>query len=484
MEDISDQETIDSKYIILDQKGHGATSNVYLVREINHQTVYAAKVLKDKSKFFENEVNMLNILKPENHPNIANIINSGEGLIIKKDQPQKTSQYLVLENCSKGELLNYIFFPKKGFSELHSKFIFHKILKGVSACHKAGICHRDLKTDNILVDENYTIKICDFGYAAKNRNDLTESLGTLSYVAPEILRGKKYNGFVADVFSLGVILLTLNTGSFGFNMATLGDEYYLLIIRKKIDDYWNKFGNYFNGFSKELKDLYIKMVSFKPKDRPTIEDIYKSEWMKELMVMNDEQLTKLENEVKNEFMIREPLVVEGLKKKKETKNQNLDTNESGGNRSIGDENEEFFDLNLKPKFAQTGLNMVNYIKLTGNLNPGIFMNSIANKILREYKHEGWKIAPVSDKGKFNIIIENDIIENEIPEDIKEELKKLGIEDIDVDITENKNIKGQKTVIQIKIYESVNKGYLLRFVKKEGDLYDYLNKVEKICALIN
>ena len=74
MEDISDQETIDSKYIILDQKGHGATSNVYLVREINHQTVYAAKVLKDKSKFFENEVNMLNILKPENHPNIANII--------------------------------------------------------------------------------------------------------------------------------------------------------------------------------------------------------------------------------------------------------------------------------------------------------------------------------------------------------------------------------------------------------------------------
>jgi len=53
-------------------------------------------------------------------------------------------------------------------------------------------------------------------------------------------------------------------------------------------------------------------------------------------------------------------------------------------------------LNLKPKFAQTGLNMVNYIKLTGNLNPGIFMNSLANKILREYKHEGWKIAPVSD----------------------------------------------------------------------------------------
>ena len=116
--------------------------------------------------------------------------------------------------------------------------------------------------------------------------------------------------------------------------------------------------------------------------------------------------------------------------------------------------------------------MVNYIKITGNLNPGIFMNSVANKIIREYKNEGWKIVPFPDEGKFNVIIEKGIIENEIPEDIKEELIKLGIEDIDIDITENKNIKGLKTVIQINIYESYNGGYLLRFVKKEGDLYDY------------
>ena len=484
MEDISDKETIDSKYIILDQKGDGATSDVYLVREINKQEIYAAKVMKNKSIYFENEIKILNILKPINHQNIINLKNSGEGLIIKKDEPKKSSQYLVLENCSKGDLLYYILYPRKGFSELHSKFIFSKILNGVEICQKNGICHRDLKTDNILLDANFCPKICDFGYATNNSNVLTESLGTYNYEAPEVLRGKKYDGFAADIFSLGVVLITLNTFNFGFEIATIRDEYYQLIIRKKIDDYWGKFGDKFNDISKELKDLYIKMVSYNPKDRPTIEEIFNSEWMKEIREMNDKQLAQLEDEVKKEFIIREPLVVEGLRKEKEGKNQNQDTDKSSGNRSFGDENEEFFDLNLKPKYAQSGLNMVNYIKITGNLNPGIFMNSVANKIIREYKNEGWKIVPFPDEGKFNVIIEKGIIENEIPEDIKEELIKLGIEDIDIDITENKNIKGLKTVIQINIYESFNGGYLLRFVKKEGDLYDYLNNIEKICALIN
>ena len=63
MEDINEQETIDSKYIILDKKGHGASASVYLVKEINKQNSYVAKVLKQESDLFENEVNMLNILK-------------------------------------------------------------------------------------------------------------------------------------------------------------------------------------------------------------------------------------------------------------------------------------------------------------------------------------------------------------------------------------------------------------------------------------
>ena len=58
MENANDQETIDSRYIILDKKGHGATANVYLVKEANNPTVYAAKVLKKKSDLFDREINI------------------------------------------------------------------------------------------------------------------------------------------------------------------------------------------------------------------------------------------------------------------------------------------------------------------------------------------------------------------------------------------------------------------------------------------
>ena len=71
---------------------------------------------------------------------------------------------------------------------------------------------------------------------------------------------------------------------------------------------------------------------------------------------------------------------------------------------------------------------------------------------------------------------------EIPKEMLEELKNLGIEE-DEEQEDNENIKGKDTVIQVKIYESFNGGYLLRFVRKGGEPNEYLDKMEKISALI-
>lgn len=476
MQSGSDQETIDNRYIILDKKGHGATANVYLVKEQNNPTVFAAKVLKKHSDLFQKEINILNTLKVSNNPNIVNIISSGEGLIIRKNHPQQTSQYLVLEYASKGELFNYIYCAKSGLCERYSKVIFAKILRGVQACHNAGICHRDLKMQNILVDENFSPKICDFGFATQNNNHLSEYLGTRNYACAEILRNKPYDGFKADIFSLGVVLLTLTTCKIGFVEATKYDPYYRLIMTKHYEKYWNEVGKQIPGMSKELKDLFIKMVSFKPQERPSIEEILGSEWMREIRELNNEQLAQLENEIKEEFLKRETMVNNAIKQEMEVE----EDSESSGNRGGEDEN-EYFDLSLKPKFAQTGLNMNNYIKLKGNLVPSRFMNSLANKIEKEFEGDCY-IEPNKEKLKFNVIFEGEQMEGTIPQDMVEELKKLGIEE-DEELDDNENIKGKQTNIQVKIYESFNGGYLLRFVRKEGDPNDYLNKMEKISALI-
>ena len=139
------EESIDNKYIIIEQKGHGATSNVFLVKDPNTNKVYASKVLKEKSDLFDKEVEILNTLKSINNKFIVNLIDSGTGNIIRANRPTQTKQYLVLEYAPKGELFNYIYCSHKGLGERYSKVIFSKILKGVQACHNAGICHRDLK---------------------------------------------------------------------------------------------------------------------------------------------------------------------------------------------------------------------------------------------------------------------------------------------------------------------------------------------------
>ena len=213
MEDNNIQEAIDNRYIIIKKIGYGFTANVYLVKDIINQTLYAAKVLKKPSEYFQNEINILNELRGINNSHLVNLITSGEG-IISRGNKEKRRQYIILENASKGELMNYILYTQRGLGERLSKLIFFRILDGVQACHNAGICHRDLKMENILLDENFSPKICDFGFAVRNTDQLDDVKGTEHFCAPEILEGKKYNGFRADIFSLGAILMSLTTGNY------------------------------------------------------------------------------------------------------------------------------------------------------------------------------------------------------------------------------------------------------------------------------
>ena len=134
-------------------------------------------------------------------------------------------------------MINYIIFTESGLGEKYSKVIFRKILEGVQACHNANICHRDLKMQNILFDKQFNPKICDFGFAAFNEENLDDFLGTKTHAAPEILLHRPYDGFKADIFSLGVVLLTLVTCKIGFIQADIYDPYYRLIMTKHYGQY-------------------------------------------------------------------------------------------------------------------------------------------------------------------------------------------------------------------------------------------------------
>ena len=97
--------------------------------------------------------------------------------------------------------------------------------------HEKNIAHRDLKPENILLDANLTVKLADFGFATNHNIDaLQDFCGTKSYMAPEILERKTYNGLKADIFALGVMLLVLVSGKTPFKKAKMSDINYQLII--------------------------------------------------------------------------------------------------------------------------------------------------------------------------------------------------------------------------------------------------------------
>ena len=300
---------IDNKYTIVKKIGIGQFSHIYLVKDNNIE--YAAKIVIKNTNEFQQELQMTTLASGLNNPNIIHLFNNGIGTIKIAGLVKNNKPYLILDYCSKGNLFNYIY--EKRLSESQAKFVFKKILEGVQALHGAGICHRNLKLENILLDQNFNQKISDFALATKfiqnnQAIQLKDYVGSFHNISPQIINHQPYNGDKADIFSLGIILFNLVTGINGFLTSKNDDIYYKLIKEGNIDDYWNKIAeksDIVKSLSKDLKNLYIKMVSFNEKDRPSVDEILQDHWFDEINNLNKEKLEELENNMRKEFEERE-----------------------------------------------------------------------------------------------------------------------------------------------------------------------------------
>ena len=477
MEDDSNMNSIiKNKYQIIEFKGKGGFAKVYLAEEIQTKKQCAVKILNDEEDSdFENEIKMLNIVSKLKNPFIVNLIDWGQ---------EENHQFIVMDYASKGELFSYISYIQKGLENKTAKLIFHKILKGLEAIHNSGICHRDLKIDNILMDQFFNPKICDFGLATelKGKNGdgkLYEIVGTKRYAAPEILNENPYNGVKADIFSLGVVLFNITFAKFGFNKSLETDKRYKYIYRKEYDKYWEKMKCDETDLDKDLKELYLKMVSYKQEDRPTIKEIFESPWMKDIMDLDETEYKNLEKNVYDEF---KKIYIKILEENGTVNVKDVNDYEDGQNRGSFEETNEYFDLDLVPKKAiKTGFNTKHYMKIIGKVNPSILMNIIANKIKNKYGDK-IDIIPNSYKLRFDICYEN--IEDDDEEDNEDEEKN---EDDQKEEEENedarKGIKSEKSVIRVKLFESPKGEYIVSFIKKKGETIEFHKNLKELRNII-
>ena len=192
--------------------------------------------------------------------------------------------YIAQEAILGGQLFDYIKMKKEGFSEKLCRYYLYQILQGLQHIHDKGLCHLDMKPENILIDNNYDAKIVDFGFATESAgedgNGLKEVNGTEGYMAPEIAVKKPYDGQSVDLFACGVILFMMLTGESPFARAENADLFYRQII-EKCDLFWkvHKSDKPTGFFSNEFKSLFSAMVAHDPQERLSIADVIGHPWM-------------------------------------------------------------------------------------------------------------------------------------------------------------------------------------------------------------
>jgi len=211
---------------------------------------------------------------------------------------------LVLEFCPGGELFDILYYTNQ-LDEKTARTYFRQMMVGLKACHDAGIVHRDIKPQNLLMDANYQLKITDFGLSFLSEKEQeaimkTSYVGTRGYQAPELLKKKKYNK-KCDVFSAGVVLFILLTGYPPFEQAMKTDKWYLPLCSGNASLFWEQHKGC--GVSSLCQSLLTKMLAYKPSNRISVEDIMKDEWyLKE--VHGDAQLAKVLHKKHKESVAR------------------------------------------------------------------------------------------------------------------------------------------------------------------------------------
>ena len=252
-------------YILGRTLGTGAYAKVKKAIDLNnHGRRVAIKIVNKKkaprdvvTKFLPREIRTLQMIVHDNVIKCFDVIDTDDAL------------YIVMEIADGGDLLDYIN-KRTRLTESVARLLFHDLLCGVEKCHTMSIVHRDLKCENLLLSGKMILKISDFGFARElDGKNLETYCGSYAYAAPEVILGQPYVGEPADIWSMGVILYAMVVGRLPFkdnDVKTLLSEisHHITLPTYLTDD---------------IKDLIVRMLTYNPQERATIDDIKCHTWM-------------------------------------------------------------------------------------------------------------------------------------------------------------------------------------------------------------
>ena len=251
-------------YLIKKTLGQGTFGKVKLGIYLPSQEKVAIKILeKDRIVERDDEIRVkreFDMLALFNHPNV---------ILVAEIFESPDSFFSVMEYCEGGELFNFIV-KNRRLSEEEAAFFYYQIINGLEYIHSLGIVHRDLKPENLLLTKDHLLKIIDFGlsnYFKKGQKELLATpCGSPCYASPEMVAGKKYNGFKIDIWSTGIILYAMLCGYLPFEDKD--NE----VLFEKILECKLEFPSYITKLS---KDIIQRILVTDPDKRISIPEIKK-----------------------------------------------------------------------------------------------------------------------------------------------------------------------------------------------------------------
>ncbi|GMH08499.1 hypothetical protein Nepgr_010339 [Nepenthes gracilis] len=260
--------TVLGKYQLGRLLGRGSFAKVYHGRTLSENASVAIKVI-DKSKTDASMepriIQEVAAMRRLNHPNI---------LRIHEVMATKSKIYLVMDLAKGGDLFEKLA-RRAGhrYPEPYARRYFHQLVSALHYCHQNGVVHRDMKPQNILLDQDGNIKISDFGLSAVRNGQqlLHTACGTPAFAAPEVVSRRGYDGAKADAWSCGVILFVMLTGSLPFDDSNLVTMYRKMYRRDFQFPCW---------VSRPARALIYQLLDPNPKTRLSIEAIMQNSWYK------------------------------------------------------------------------------------------------------------------------------------------------------------------------------------------------------------
>jgi len=227
------------------------------------------------------------------HPNVIKMLAHSPG---RPGTDRSNHYFIFMELAGGGELFDQVIDRgSNAMPEEVAKGFMRQLLAGVKHCHDRGIAHRDLKLENVLLTKQGVLKIIDFGLSHQYKGSaeagfdrskpLTDTCGSKSYAAPEVLGGRGYDGYAADMWSLGVSLFAMLSGFFPLDEATAKDWRYPKLLeaqgrgRSTTACVYGWYKRPITHLSKDVVALLDAMLSIDPARRATMEQVLQHPWI-------------------------------------------------------------------------------------------------------------------------------------------------------------------------------------------------------------